>query len=160
VLGYGLVLLAIAGGVGWLYLIRDVHALAHGPSVSGALPLEELARRSSQPLLRMAVAWLPAGFAAGIALALTTRLAGAAVAASTGLLALLVLWATTAGSEAVSHNETFAEHWRSALGLSGLWAAAGFVVIGSIAAAAVAGRGPRGRSAGSSGESARGSSAA
>src|SRR5206468_5174006 len=40
-LGWLLALLAVAGGVGWLYLIRDVHLLAHGPSVSGALPLEE-----------------------------------------------------------------------------------------------------------------------
>ena len=108
-------MLAIVGGVGWLYLIRDVHLLAHGPSVSGALPLEELAQRSSQPLLRMAVAWLPAGFAAGLALALTTRLRGAVIAASTGLLALAILFSTTAASEAVSHNESFAEHVRSSL---------------------------------------------
>jgi hypothetical protein len=136
-------------------LIRDVHALAHGPEVTGALPLEELARRASQPLLRMAVAWLPAGFAAGFALALATRLRAAVIAASTGLLALLILFSTTAASEAVSHNETFAEHIRSALERSGLWTAVGFVVIGSILAVAVARTDPRGRSAGSSG--ARGS---
>src|SRR5439155_15383489 len=64
-LGWFLAVLAIVGGVGWLYLIRDVHVLAHGPKVSGALPLEELASKGSQPLLRMAVAWLPAGFAGG-----------------------------------------------------------------------------------------------
>src|SRR5689334_7695184 len=73
-LGWLLALLAVVGGVGWLYLIRDVHLLDVGPSVSGALPLEELAKRGAQPLLRMLVAWLPAGLAAGFAVALATRL--------------------------------------------------------------------------------------
>lgn len=123
--------------------------------MTGALPLEELAQRASQPLLRMAVAWLPAGFAAGLALALATRLRAAVIAASTGLVALLILFSTTAASEAVSHNETFAEHVRSALSRSGLWTAVAFVVIGSILAAALAGTGRRGRIEGSSG--ARGS---
>jgi hypothetical protein len=108
----------------------------------------------------MAVAWLPAGFAAGFALALTTRMRGAAIAASTGLLALVILFATTAASEAVSRNETFGEHVRSALERSGLWAAVGFVVIGSILAAAVARRDPAGRNAGSTGAPGSGSSAA
>jgi hypothetical protein len=123
--------------------------------VTGALPLEELAKRASQPLLRMAVAWIPAGCAAGLALALATRLRAAVIAASTGLVALLILFSTTAASEAVSHNETFAEHVRSALSRSGLWTAVAFVVIGSILAVALAGRGRRGRIGGSSG--ARGS---
>lgn len=128
--------------------------------LSGALPLEELAERGSQPLLRMAVAWLPAGFAAGFALAFTTRLRGPAIAASTGVLALLILFASTAASEAVSRNETFGEHVRSAIERSGLWTAVGFVVIGSILAAAVARRGPGGRTVGSTGARGSGSSAA
>src|SRR4051812_7501841 len=136
-LGWCLALLAIVGGVGWLYLIRDFHALAHGPSLSGALPLEELAERGSQPLLRMAVAWLPAGFAAGFALALTTRLRAAVVAASTGLLAVLLLFSTTAASEAVSRNETFGEHAGSALRRSGLWTALRLGGIGPTLARAV-----------------------
>jgi hypothetical protein len=148
--------LAIVGGVGWLYLIRDVHALAHGPTVSGALPLEELAARGSQPLLRMAVAWLPAGFAAGLALVLATRLRAVWVAVSTGLLALLILGSTTAASEAVSHNETFFEHVRPALHRSGLWTAICFAVIGSILAVAAVRTGPRGRTAGSTGARAGG----
>jgi hypothetical protein len=159
-LGWCLAVFAIAGGVGWLYLIRDVHVLAHGPLVSGALPLEELAARGSQPLLRMAVAWLPAGFAAGLALALATRLRTVAIALSTGVLALLILGSTTAGSEAVSHNETFAEHIGPTLRLSGLWAAICFVVIGSILAVAALRAGQRGRAAGSTGARAGGSWAA
>jgi hypothetical protein len=132
-------------------VIRDVHVLAHGPLVSGALPLEELAARGSQPLLRMVVAWLPAGFAAGLALALATRLRMLVIAASTGVLALLILGSTTVASEAVSHNETFVEHIGPALQRSGLWTAICFTVMGSILAVAVARMGPRGRAAGSTG---------
>jgi hypothetical protein len=143
--------LAIVGGVGWLYLIRDVHVLAHGPMVSGALPLEELASKGSQPLLRMAVAWLPAGFAAGLALALATRLRAAVIGVASGVLALLILGSTTAASEALSHNETFAEHIRPALHRSGLWTAIFLTVIGSILAVVAARTGPPGRAAGSTG---------
>ena len=153
-------MLAIVGGVGWLYLIRDVHVLAHGPKVSGALPLEELASKGSQPLLRMAVAWLPAGFAGGLALALGTRLRAVSVAVSTGVLALLILGTTTAASEAVSHNETFVSYVRPALHRSGLWTAIAFTVIGSILAVAAARAGPRGRAAGSNGARPGGSWAA
>ena len=124
--------------------------------MTGALPLEELARRGSQPLLRMAVAWLPAGFAAGFALALATRLRVAVIAASTGLLALLLLFSTTAGSEAVSHNETFNQHIRSALQRTGLWTAVALVIIGSILGVVVARRAPRDRTEGSSGGRASG----
>jgi TRAP-type C4-dicarboxylate transport system permease small subunit len=124
--------------------------------VSGALPLEELAARGSQPLLRMAVAWLPAGFAAGLALALATRLRTAAVALSTGVLALLILGSTTVASEAVSHNETFVDNIKPALHRSGLWTAIAFAVIGSILAVAAARAGPRGRVAESSGARAGG----
>jgi hypothetical protein len=145
---------AICAGVGWLYLLRDVGALALGPKLSGALPLEELASRGAQPLLRMIVAWLPAGLAIGIALALCTRLRTAAVGASAGLLALVVLGSTTAASEAVSRNERLSEHVWPALSRSGVWAAVALVVMGSILGAVAA------RSAGSSGADAAGSWAA
>jgi hypothetical protein len=149
-LGWLLALLAIVGGVGWLYLIRDVHLLAVGPSVSGALPLEELAKRGAQPLLRMVVAWLPAGLAAGLAVALATRLRAVAIAGAIGVLAFLVLASSTIGSLAVAHNETFGENVSAGLGRSGLWAAAAIVVIGAILGAVAARRGLRGRSGASS----------
>lgn len=149
-LGWLLAVVAIVAGVGWLYLIRRVHLLGHGPAVSGALPLEELARKGSQPLLRMVVAWLPAGFAAGLALLLTTRLRAAWVAASCGLLALLILGSTTAASEAVSTSERFGAHVAPALHQSGVWTAVALVVIGATLAATAAGLRPRGRGAGSS----------
>lgn len=139
--------LAIVAGVGWLYLIRDVHLLAHGPVVSGALPLEELASKGSQPLGRMLVAWLPTGFAAGVALLLTTRMRPAAVVLASGLLALVILGSTTAASEAVSRSEPLADHVSPALHQSGLWTAVCLTAIGSILAVAAARPARRGRSA-------------
>ncbi|MEA2458543.1 MAG: hypothetical protein QOC95_1515 [Thermoleophilaceae bacterium] len=140
-------------GVGWLYLLRDVGLLDAGPRAGGALPLEELASRGAQPVLRMAVAWLPAGFAAGVGLTLFTRLRPAWVAVSCALLSLLILGLTTAGSEAVSRNETFASHLRPALSRGGLWTAVGLVVIGSLLAAPAAGAHRRSRSSAATGAS-------
>lgn len=137
-----------------------MQALDIGPKVAGALPLEELAARGSQPLVRMAIAWLPAGFAAGLALVLSTRLRPAAVAVASGALALLILGSTTAASEAVARSESFSEHIRPALHRSGLWTAVVFTVIGSILAVAAAKPGLRGRRAGSTGARADGSWAA
>jgi hypothetical protein len=159
-LGWALAVAAIVAGVGWLYLIRRVHLLGHGPLVAGALPLEELANKGSQPLLRMVVAWVPAGFAAGLALVLATRMRTVAVALSSGVLALLILGTTTAASEAVSRSEPFADHIGPALQRSGLWTAVGLTVIGSILAVVAAGARPRRRAAESSSGAVGGSWAA
>ena len=61
--GLLLALLALAGGVGWLYALYRGGQLALGPRVPDALPLEALAGHAGQPLLRFAVAWLTAGAA-------------------------------------------------------------------------------------------------
>jgi hypothetical protein len=151
---------AVVAGVGWLYLLRGSGALAVGPKLAGALPLEELAGKGAQPLLRMAVAWLPAGFAMGAALALGTRLRAAWVAFSTAVLSFLILGSTTTASEAVSHNELFMEHLKSSLTRAGLWGAVGFVVIGSLLAVAALGRARGGRAAAASSAGAHGSAAA
>jgi hypothetical protein len=154
-LGWLLATLAIAAGVGWLYLLRDAQFLNAGPRVGGALPLEELASRGAQPLLRMAVAWLPAGFAVGFALALGTRLRAAWVGVSCAALSFVILGLTTAASEAVSRNETFVAHLRPALLRSGLWTAVGLAVIGSLLAAVVGGARPRRRASAATGASER-----
>jgi hypothetical protein len=159
-LAWVVAVVAVVAGVGWLYLLRDNGALAAGPKLAGALPLEELAGRGAQPLLRMAVAWLPAGFAMGAALALGTRLRTVWVAVSTAVLAFLILGSTTTASEAVSRNEMFVQHLRSSLMRAGLWAAVGFAVIGSLLAVAALGRSRGGRAAAATDAGARGSAAA
>src|SRR4051794_5622523 len=49
---------AVVAGTGWLYLLRHTSVLAVGPSFRGALPLQQLAGGSAQPLGRMAAAWI------------------------------------------------------------------------------------------------------
>jgi hypothetical protein len=159
-LGWLVATVAICAGVGWLYLLRDSGGLAAGPSLSGALPLQELAAQGAQPLLRMAVAWLPAGFAAGLAVRLSTRLPALWVSAGCGLLAAVILGGTTAASEALIHNERVAAHLRSGIEQPGVWAAVALVVIGSLLALAVVAAGPRGRAAAATGAGASGPAAA
>ncbi len=132
-----LAFVAVCAGLGWLYLLRDTRALAAGPMVSRSLPLEELAGSAAQPLLRMAVAWLPAGLAAGFALALFTRMRALAIAVSAGVLAFVLLFATTAASESVANNERLSPHLVPALGRHGVWVATAFVIIGALPAARV-----------------------
>ncbi len=61
-------LITVAAGAGWLELLRRSGAFAAGPRITGALPLDRLARHDAQPLLRVLAAWVPAGLACGAAL--------------------------------------------------------------------------------------------
>jgi hypothetical protein len=140
------VLLALCGGVGWLYLIRSSGALDAGPQLRGALPLEELAHQGAQPLARMAVAWLPAGFVAGLALSLgARRVRPWLTVLGPTLLGFVLLFSTTAGSEAVSRNQRLTAHLVPTLKRSGLWVALAFIAIGALLALAATWR--RGSSA-------------
>lgn len=159
-LGWVLAPVAIAAGAGWLYLLRDTGALDVGPHLGGALPLEELAARGAQPLGRMAVAWLPAGFALALALTLLARLRARWVVAGCALVAVVVLALSTAASEALSRNETFLSHLRPALSRGGLWAAVVLVVIGSLVAVVAVHARSRNRVAAATGESERDGSGA
>jgi lysyl-tRNA synthetase, class II len=77
-------LLVVASAAGWFYLLRGV-ALP-GPRVGEALPLDELSKRSSAPLLLFLVVWLAVGLAVG----LIARVAGASRVVSAALLTLAV----------------------------------------------------------------------
>ena len=137
-------LLALCGGIGWLYLLRHTTTLDAGPKLRGALPLEELAGEGAQPLLRMAVAWLPAGFVAGLALSLTVKRRWLIVL-TTSLLAFVLIFSTTAGSEAASHNLRFVAHLVPTLQHPGVWVAVGLIAIGALLAALVTRRGSSGQ---------------
>jgi hypothetical protein len=63
---------ALFAGVGILYLIRH-GGLGFGAKIHNALPLEQLAGQDSQPFSHMAIAWIPAGFVAGLAFFSLTR---------------------------------------------------------------------------------------
>jgi len=123
--------LLVVGGIGWLYLLRDAAALRQGPKLRDALPLEQLASHSSQPLLVVALAFVPSGIAAGLVLAwlgwvpARTRILGLA------LLAAVVLIVDAAVSGAVAQNESVVDHILPTLGHSGVWVEAALVVIGA-----------------------------
>jgi hypothetical protein len=153
VAGWLIAAAAILAGIGWLYLLRDHTGLDAGPHLRGALPLEELTPAGRQPLLRMAVAWLPAGVAVGIALGVLTRVRLALIAVGAGILSFVILGLTTAASEALVYNERFSSHVDGALGRTGLWAAVAFIAAGSLLGAVLA-RAPRPRAASAAAEQA------
>jgi hypothetical protein len=131
-----------AAGVGWLYLLRHVAPAGPGLRLQGALPLQHLAGGDAQPLLRVVLAWLPAGVAAGAGLqALTglSRLGRAGVAAAA---VLVVLAATGAVSDAITANEPLRLHLASQARHDALWVSAALVAAGALT---VPLRRPRGR---------------
>jgi hypothetical protein len=97
-------LVAVACGLGWLYLLRSHHLLASGPKVKGALALQQLALGDAQPLLRTVVAWVIAGLAAGALLraAMGSRALALLPAFAAGSLAWLI--AAGAASDALANN--------------------------------------------------------
>lgn len=128
----GLVVFVAAGaGVGWLYLMRQGHALGAGPRLRQALPLEHLARADAQPLLRVVLVWLAVGGAVGIALALL-RVRRPGLAA--GIAVLLVLGLTGAMSDAVQESQSVLPHLAPQLGRGATWFAAALVAAAATAA--------------------------
>jgi hypothetical protein len=125
------VLLAVAAGTGWLYLLRSWHVLAVGPRVPGSLELERLAAADAQPLLRVLAAWVPAGLAAGAALAWLVPLRRGLLAAAAGACAFVLLMGLGAASDAIENSETLGRHLSAQPGRVGPWVAAGAVLIGT-----------------------------
>ncbi len=130
-----LVALALAAGMGWLYLLRDLGVFDAGPKLAGALPLEQLARADDQPLVRMAVAWLPTGAIASLALAW----AGADRRVPRGIavvvVAIMLLFVTGAAADAIaiSSNDIVGRIPDQA-SHEGIWTELALVFIGSLAA--------------------------
>lgn len=124
---------ALFAGVGILYLIRGP-VLAAGPNVPGALPLEQLAGQDAQPLLHLALAWVPAGFVAGLALVSLTRLGAIARTASLAALAALALLLAGAVADSIAVNDPLSPHLAPQLTRGGTWIAVALFAIGSLCA--------------------------
>ncbi len=118
--------------MGWLYVLREAGALDAGPRLSRALPLEQLARGDDQPLLRVAVAWVPAGAAAGLALAWATGWGVARRALAVGLIGFLVLFVTGAVSDAIAVNEAVVSKLGDQFSHGGIWVEVACLIIGSL----------------------------
>jgi hypothetical protein len=128
------VVVAVFAGTGWLYLMRHTRWLAVGPRFPGALPLQQLAGGSAQPLGRMLAAWLPAGLALGMALAWLTRLPRWARALIAALGGILLLPSASVVSDAVAQNESIASHIRGGATRPGVWLAVALLTAGVLAA--------------------------
>jgi hypothetical protein len=126
-------LAALLAGVGILYLIRG-ESLGFGPEVRGALPLEQLAGQDAQSLSHMVIAWVPAGFASGIALASLTRLGAAARTALLTALAALSLQLAGAVSDSIAVNDPLSPHLVPQLTRGGTWIAVALFAAGSLCA--------------------------
>lgn len=111
-----------------------MRALDVGPTIRGALPLQQLAGGETQPLLRVVLAWLPAGILAGLALAWLTRLGRVGRAAVVAGVSGVLLVAAGAGEDAVAISDPYASHISDQLQRPGNWVAVGLLVIGSLLA--------------------------
>jgi hypothetical protein len=131
-----IVLVATCAAVGWLYVLRHADGLAAGPRVGGALPLQRLAGDAAQPLLRFAVAWLPAGLLSGAVLArAASSLSAPARAALAGATTLVALLAAGAVSDAVTANETVRAHLTAQASHGATWLAVAVVAVSALVAA-------------------------
>lgn len=126
-----MILLAVVAGVGWLYALRSVGALAVGPSFAGALPLQRLAGGDAQPLLRLGVAWIPAGAIAALALSTGTRLPPAGRVVAVSLFAWVVLVLFGAASDAAAVSAGVPSHLPEQLTRAGTWLAVLLMAVGA-----------------------------
>jgi hypothetical protein len=135
-------LIAPVAGIGLLYLFRQASIAGVGPRPAGALPLEQLAGADAQPVVRMALAWLPVGLAVGALVAVFTRSSRAFTLALVTLVAGALLVTSGGVSESIENNESLTQHLAAPLGLSGTWVSLVLLLIGAAIGAmpAVAGR--------------------
>ena len=131
-----IVIVAVAAGVGWLYLLRGTGALAAGPRLHEALPLERLANHDAQPMLRLAAAWVPAGVCCGIALGAATRLRAVGRALVAGVGGFVVIVISAASSDAITESQKVTQHLSIQPHRLATWIAAAFLALGAFIAAA------------------------
>jgi hypothetical protein len=148
------VLVTVAGGIGWLYALRHAGALKVGPHLADALPLQRLAGGAAQPLARVVAAWLPAGLVAGIGVGLVSRLRRPSRGLAVFVLSLGLVLAVTVASDSVTHSEPIRRHLHEQPHRAATWLAAGLMALGALVAPVI-GRGA-GRQAPSEGRAAGG----
>lgn len=117
-IGVAIAVASVFAGLGWLYLLFTAGLFGWGPHLGGALPLQQLAGSDDQPIVRLAVAWLPAGAGVGVALARLTSWRYPAVVAAA--VAGLVLTLTGAASDAVVNSQALVRHLSAQPGHPGL----------------------------------------
>jgi hypothetical protein len=127
-------LAAVAAGIGVLYLLRSEGSPAIGPRIPGALPLQQLAGGEAQPLLRMVIAWVPAGLVAGLGFVRLTGLASRVRAVYLAALAAIVLLLAGAAADAIAITDPLGPHLLPQLTRLGTWTAVALFASGSLIA--------------------------
>lgn len=102
--------------------------------MNGALPLQQLAGGDAQPLLRMVVAWLPAGIAAGVALGALTRLSRLLRAGIAAVAGAVLLLAASAVSDSITQNDAVRLHVSAAFSRQAIWLAVALLALGALIA--------------------------
>ncbi len=125
-------MLVVVAATGWLYTLRNLEALRVGPHVSGALPLQQLARSDDQPLLRLIVVWVPAGALAAALLSRWARMSAPAVLASIVAIAFVLLVLAGAMSDAVAISESVRGHIASQFTRAGTLVAVVLMLVGAL----------------------------
>jgi len=126
------VALVVVAATGWLYTLRNLEVLRVGPHVSGALPLQQLARSDDQPLLRLIVVWVPAGALAAALLSRWARMSAPAVLASIVAIAFVLLVLAGAMSDAVAISESVRGHIASQFTRAGTLVAVVLMLVGAL----------------------------
>jgi hypothetical protein len=124
-------LAVVLGGLGWLFLLRRVGVLSAGPTLAEALPLQRLAGGAAQPLLRLVVAWLPAGLVAGTLLVragFARRWLRAVLMLYLGAALLMLLGGF---SDAITESDPLGSHLAVQPGRVAIWAAAALLAAGA-----------------------------
>ena len=130
VAAWAIVIATVPVATGWLYLLRNLGPLDVGPSVRGALPLQQLAGSDDQPLLRLLVVWLPAGALGASALAWSGRRRPVRVAGP-AVVALVVLLLVGAVSDAAAISDPVTSHLGAQVTRSGTLVATALVALGA-----------------------------
>ena len=121
----------VVAGVGWLYLLRDVGALAAGPRVPEALPLQRLAHADAQPLVRLLAAWLPAGLVAGAVLRALGAVERGPRVVIAGAFTVVVLHVTGALLDSITAGVSMGRHLADQPGRPATWVPALLVAAGA-----------------------------
>lgn len=132
---------SIVAAVGWLYVLLDAPAVAVGPRVAGALPLQQLAGNAAQPLLALAIVWIPAGAVAALALAAGTGLGRGRRAVACAVVGWVTLVLVGAVSDAAAISESVASHLPAQLSRAGTWVAVLLMAAGALLVGAAPRRG-------------------
>ena len=131
----GVLLLPVCllAGIGLLYALRGLGWFALGPHIRDSLPLLQLAGFDGQPIARVAAAWLPIGYAFGLAVPRAKPFWLALGAAAFG--ALLLVAASNASFALADNLRLTAVLWHRLPPL-GPWLEAGLFAIGALLPAA------------------------